>query len=217
MLEVLNRRKKVVLASASPRRAEILRKLGLRFRAVSADVDEQRRAGESPASFARRLAVDKALAARGRGDGDAWYIGADTIVVLGRQVLGKPGSRREAARMLRLLSGRTHRVITGVAIVDGGTGRALAAADVTVVKFRRLTESEIERYVRTGEPMDKAGAYGIQEGAAAFVERIEGNYLNVVGFPVGLFLRLAAICARRRAGSRQLARPARRRLPARLR
>ncbi|MBI2839047.1 MAG: septum formation inhibitor Maf [Acidobacteria bacterium] len=184
-------RRTFVLASASPRRSEIVRAMGLRFRVVSTELDEAPRPHEKPAPHVRRLAREKAVAARSlRPSRTALFVGADTIVAIGSRILGKPASAEDAVSMLRRLSGRTHQVLTGVAILDGRNGRVHSAVEVTEVRFRSLSQREIVGYVRTGEPMDKAGAYAIQGGAATFVDWIRGNYLNVVGFPATSFLRL---------------------------
>ncbi len=184
-------RRTFVLASASPRRSEILRAMGLRFRVVSTELDETPRTREKPARHVQRLAREKAVAARAlRPSRTALFVGADTVVAVGSRILGKPSSAEDAASMLRRLSGRTHKVLTGIVILDGRNGRIHSAVEVTEVRFRSLEEREIVGYVRTGEPMDKAGAYAIQGGAATFVDWIRGNYLNVVGFPATLFLRL---------------------------
>jgi septum formation protein len=175
----------LVLASKSPRRAEILRAAGLPFVVRPADVHEQRRAGESATSYARRLAIDKATAV-GMSAGEV-VLGADTIVVLDDEVLEKPSDAADACRMLELLSGRTHEVITGVCLRIGF--RSVVDATVTRVVFSPLTAAEIDDYVASGEPMDKAGAYAIQGLASKFIERIEGDYFNVVGLPVALVYR----------------------------
>lgn len=180
----------LVLASKSPRRAEILRAAGLEFVVRPADVHEQRRDGEAPASYARRLAIDKA-AAVGISAGEV-VLGADTIVVVDDMVLEKPSDPADARRMLEMLSGRTHEVITGICLRFGF--RSMVDAAVTRVAFAPLTTKEIEDYVASGEPMDKAGAYAIQGLASKFIERIEGDYFNVVGLPVSLVHRhLAAL------------------------
>ncbi len=181
----------LLLASASPRRAEIMQALGIRFSTMSTQTDEAVRKGEAPAAHVRRLAQEKAIAGRiARPHSAAIIVGADTVVAVRRRILGKPSSPSDAERMLSLLSGKSHEVFTGVALLDGSTGRMITGVETTHVIFRKLSQVEIAAYVRTGEPMDKAGAYAIQGGAAVFIDRIEGNYLNVVGFPVNLFLRL---------------------------
>jgi septum formation protein len=166
----------VVLASASPRRRELLTLLGLAFAVAPTDVDESWRNGEAPEVHAERLAREKALA--GRRDG-ALTIGADTIVVLDGDILGKPADRTEAAAMLQRLSGRDHVVHTAIAVAYAG--RIASAVVSTRVWFRTLAGSTIAAYLATGEPMDKAGAYGIQGFGAVIVERIEGDYFTVMG------------------------------------
>jgi septum formation protein len=175
----------LILASNSPRRRELLEQIGLSFTIDPADVDEQILTGETPEDYAVRVARDKARIAAQRS-GRGIVIAADTIVVLGREVLGKPSDHEDAARMLTLLSGREHRVITGLIVMDAATGRATARIVTTKVWFRALRTQEIHAYVATGEPMDKAGAYGIQEKGALLVDRIEGCYFNVVGLPLSV-------------------------------
>ncbi|HXV59820.1 MAG TPA: nucleoside triphosphate pyrophosphatase [Vicinamibacteria bacterium] len=179
----------MILASSSPRRAEILRDIGLRFRVVVPDVDERRLAGESPRRYVRRLALDKARQVAERYPRE-WVVAADTTVVVGDTVFGKPRDPRQARRMLRDLSGRSHVVLSGVAVARLSARIRRAAVSRTRVFFRKLTRVEIDRYVRTGEPNDKAGAYGIQRKGALLVQRIEGSYTNVVGFPLETFLSL---------------------------
>jgi septum formation protein len=176
----------LVLASASPRRAELLRASGISFTVRVADVIETRRPDESPADYALRLAREKAEAV---AQGDELVLGADTIVVLGSEIAGKPRDAADAARMLRALSGRWHEVLTGVCLLRGRQARSALAR--TRVKFAPLSEEEIRWYVASGEPFDKAGAYAIQGYASLFVERIEGSYSNVVGLPVQMVYQLA--------------------------
>jgi septum formation protein len=176
---------KLVLASASPRRADLLTAAGLPFIAQPVAVDESRLAGERPDDYVRRLARTKARAA-GAGP-DEVVLGADTVVVVGETVLGKPGSAAEAAGMLRHLSGRAHDVLTGIALVRGAD--ELIDVATTEVVFHPLTDAEIAWYVASGEPRDKAGAYAIQGLASRFVARVEGSYANVVGLPVDLVYR----------------------------
>ena len=175
----------LILASSSPRRRELLRQVGLDFAVDPADLDERMLPGESAEAFAVRVAVDKARAAAGRA-GNGIVIAADTIVVLGGEVLGKPADPSDAARMLGLLSGAEHRVLTGLAVMDVRSGRMETQLACTKVWFRKLARREIEAYVATGEPLDKAGAYGIQEKGSLLVQRIEGCYFNVVGLPLAL-------------------------------
>lgn len=172
---------RVVLASGSPRRHELLNLIGIAHEVRPANIDETMRPRETPRRHAERLAREKASAVAKR-DPDLITIGADTIVVVNRKVLGKPRDTDDAARMLRLLSGREHMVTTAVAVSRGKKLRS--AVEEVRVRFRRLREDEIEAYIATGEPMDKAGAYGIQGFGATIVERIEGDYFSVMGLPV---------------------------------
>jgi septum formation protein len=172
---------RVVLASASPRRRELLNLIGIEHEVIPANIDETMRAREAPRRHAERLAREKASTIAKR-DPDLITIGADTIVVINRKVLGKPADVDQAARMLAMLSGREHMVITAVAVSRGKKLRS--AVEEVRVKFRRLREDEIEAYIATGEPMDKAGAYGIQGYGATIVERIEGDYFAVMGLPL---------------------------------
>jgi len=182
----------LVLASASPRRAELLRAAGIGFEVVAADVDERQLEGEDPATYVRRLAAAKAARVAGTRPGRA-VLGADTTVVVDGEVLGKPRDTADAAAMLNRLSGRSHLVLTGVCLIDPA-GHAETAVASTTVEFRPLTADDIARYVASGEPMDKAGAYAIQGGAGPFVTRVEGAYDNVVGLPVAL---IQAMCRAR--------------------
>ncbi len=176
-----------ILASASPRRREILAGLGLEFAVDPSSLPEPAlRPGENPGAYAMRAARLKArdVAARHRS---GLVIGADTIVVCGKVVLGKPATRQAAARMLKILSGRWHRVVTGLSIYDLQLGRSSSGHSESRVHFRRMSPAEIGWYLDTGEYADKAGAYGIQGCAALFIDRIEGCYFNIVGFPVATF------------------------------
>ena len=177
----------LILASASPRRAELLRNAGIPFIVDRAHVPEQPLAGEMPIDYAQRLAHDKAIAVFARHESEA-VLGADTVVVVDEHLLEKPADANDAARMLRLLSGRTHQVITGICVVASGFERT--EAEITQVTFSELTDEDIAEYVRSGEPMDKAGAYGIQGMASRWVTRVEGCYFNVVGLPVARVYRL---------------------------
>jgi septum formation protein len=177
--------KPVILASNSPRRRELLEQVGLTFTTDPADVDESILPNEDAEAYAVRVALDKARVVAGRVE-KGIIIAADTIVVLGDTVLGKPADVRDAGRMLGMLSGRMHRVISGLAIVDADTGRTLTGSAITLVWFRDLTPAEIRSYVATGEPLDKAGAYGIQAKGALLVKKLEGCYFNVVGLPLSL-------------------------------
>jgi septum formation protein len=194
----------LVLASASPRRQELLRNAGISFTVQPADVDETPLPGEPPRECAERLARDKVLAVWRLRPQDV-VLGADTIVVVDEAILGKPIDAADAARMLRQLSGRVHRVITGVCVVEAaGTGenRELrTASETTLVTMNDLSDDEIREYVATGEPMDKAGAYAIQGMASRWIPRIEGDYSNVVGLPVALVYRMLSDQPTRRQNS----------------
>ena len=179
----------LVLASASPRRRELLAQAGFAFNVRPAQVPEDPRAGEDPIAYVTRLAREKAEAVLREisfeeSAPSQVVLGADTTVTLDNHILGKPADASDAARMLRLLSGRTHLVMTGVAVVTPLS--AEVAAEVTAVRFLTLSDREIEDYIATGEPMDKAGAYAIQGRAARWIPRIEGCYFNVVGLPLAL-------------------------------
>jgi len=173
----------LVLASNSPRRRELLEQAGMPYVSDPADVDESLLPGEKPDEYALRLALAKAIETSRRYT-EGLVLGADTIVVAGGDIMGKPVSREDAVRMLTILSGRAHRVLTGVAIVDAATGKSETSVESTEVRFRELSEDEIDAYAATGEPMDKAGAYGIQGRASVFVEGITGCFFNVVGLPL---------------------------------
>jgi septum formation protein len=180
-------RPRVVLASSSPRRRELLSLIGIEHEVAPANIDESYLPGEMPAGHAERLAREKATVVAARAL-DAVTIGADTIVVVGGDVLGKPRDERHAAEMLRQLSGRSHRVITGVAAVWRGV--AASAVEEVDVTFRTLDDAEIAAYIATHEPMDKAGAYGIQGFGATIVERVEGDYFAVMGLALNRLVRL---------------------------
>ena len=192
----------LVLASASPRRQELLRNAGIEFVVQVANVDETSLAGESARVCAERLAREKALAVWSTRPQDV-VLGADTIVVADEVILGKPADADDAARMLRMLAGRVHRVITGVAVVKSpplpkpgrsGAPQIFVSSETTLVTMCELSDDEIRGYVATGEPMDKAGAYAIQGRASRWIPRIEGDYSNVVGLPVALVWRM--LCRR---------------------
>ena len=177
----------LVLASASPRRHELLTQAGYTFRVHPAHISEDLIAGEDPIAYVTRLAREKAQAVYELISGaepEVMVLGADTTVTLDSHILGKPEDSADAARMLRLLSGRTHRVITGVSLISAAGVQT--AAEVTAVQFHSLSEAEIQAYIAVGEPMDKAGAYAIQGFAARWIPRIEGCYFNVVGLPIAL-------------------------------
>jgi septum formation protein len=188
----------LVLASASPRRQEILRNAGIPFVVHPTDVPEIPHPAEAPRAFAERMAKEKALAVFHQRPHDT-ILGADTVVVVDNQILGKPSDPSDAARMLRLLSGRSHTVITGVCLIGpplGTENRELKTefqdvqSETTLVTMDSLSDADIRSYVATNEPMDKAGAYAIQGIASRWIPRIEGDYFNVVGLPLALVWRM---------------------------
>lgn len=175
----------IVLASASPRRRELLTRIGLQFQVIKSAVEEVILPDETPENHVLRLSRAKALDVADRSEvSGRWFIGSDTVVVRDDTILGKPADAMQAAAMLRSLSGRSHRVISGFAVHDRETGETPGSAVTTRVWFKQLTEAEIEEYIATGEPFDKAGAYAIQGIGAFMVPRIEGSYTNVVGLPL---------------------------------
>ena len=178
----------LVLASASPRRKELLTQAGYRFDIIPANIPEDRRPGEDPTTFVTRLAREKAEfvfnQVGNRKDEDLLVLGADTIVVTPEEILGKPLNEADAARMLRQLSGRTHQVMTGVCLISKDA--TVVSVETTAVAVETISDAEIAAYIATGEPMDKAGAYAIQGYAARWIPRIQGCYFNVVGLPLAL-------------------------------
>jgi septum formation protein len=186
----IDSRPKWILASASPRRSEILTRLGIKFRVDPSGAPEpERNPYESPTAYAVRVALIKAKETARRHK-SGLVLSADTIVVVGNKILAKPGSRKEAKSMLQQLSGRWHEVVSGFCLLDCGQYRIYSSFSRSRVHFRRLSPMEIEWYLRTGEYRDKAGAYGIQGYASLFIDRIEGCYFNIVGFPIAAFERL---------------------------
>ena len=186
----------LILASSSPRRQELLREIGIPFQVHAANINEDQLAGEAPIAYALRLAQEKAQAVATQYP-QSYVLGADTIVVVDGEVLGKPIDHADAARILRLLSGRSHEVTTAVSliapfIVAPGT-LAETRASTTKVYFREIAEAEIQQYVAGGEPMDKAGAYAIQGGASRWTDRIDGEFSNVVGLPLSLVTEMLKI------------------------
>jgi len=179
--------KKIILASRSPRRQVLLRQIGLTFDVCESGVDENLDGDLDPYEHVTILSQRKAVEV-GQNYPDAFIVGADTIVVLDGSILGKPVDPADASRMLSILSGRTHKVYTGFTILDRPSDRQITDVAITEVKFRQITPDEIDAYIKTGSPMDKAGAYGIQDDyGAVFVENINGCFYNVVGFPVTKF------------------------------
>jgi septum formation protein len=176
--------RKIILASASPRRKELLQRIGLKFEVVPSSYKEDIRLCSDPHALARRISLEKGRAVAGK-HGDALVIAADTLVVLGGQMMGKPGTEDEARSMLRTISGRRHSVITGFSIIDSGENKSVSGSVETRVYIKKLTSTEIDAYVKSGEPLDKAGAYAIQGLGAVLVHRIEGDYSNVIGLPLG--------------------------------
>jgi septum formation protein len=195
-MQAKRKRQKWILASASPRRREILSRLGLKFEVEPSRIPEPaRKPGEHPSDYAVRVAQAKAMAVAQKHT-SGLVLGADTIVVLGESILGKPNNRREAKSMLKRLSGHWHEVISGICLIDCSRPvRRHSCYGSSRVHFRRLADSEIEWYLRTGEFRDKAGAYGVQGYASLFIDQIEGCYFNIVGFPIAAFQQLC-----RRAG-----------------
>ncbi len=182
---------KLLLASSSPRRAEILRAVCWPFHALATHIDETLTPGESAPQAVERLALEKAEAAAKKHP-SLLVLGADTMVVVNSEILGKPADERDAQRMLRLLSGKWHDVLTGVALVRAeGDGGRVVAHEKTQVRFAAMSDAEIDWYVKSGEPIDKAGAYAVQGRAALFIEEIRGDYWNIVGLPVRLLYKLA--------------------------
>ena len=188
----------LILASASPRRRELLAQAGFDFQVHPTHISEDLLPNEEPVAYVTRLAREKAqaafaqLSAASASVENLVVLGADTTVTLDGHILGKPEDAADAARMLRLLSGRSHRVITGVSVVTAASTEV--AAEVTAVQFLTLSDAEIEAYIATGEPMDKAGAYGIQGRAARWIPRIEGCYFNVVGLPLAVVTAMLEGC-----------------------
>jgi septum formation protein len=199
---------RLVLASRSPRRIELLTLVGARFVAFPVDVDERAEPGERAEAHVLRLAELKAREAllreatsdEGDAPGEPVYVGADTIVTIDREILGKPAGPEEAVLMLERLSGRIHEVWTGLFLVESGGRRSVGGALRSIVKFSRLDSQDVRRYVATGEPLDKAGAYAVQGYGALFVEAIEGSYSNVVGLPLSYLKHLLGMLRHAPAG-----------------
>ncbi len=174
----------LVLASASPRRKQLLQSIGLNAQIIPANIDEDKLKGLPPEKMVAQLAMLKATDVARSFKGETYVIGADTCVCLDSEILGKPHNIADAKRMLGMLSGKKHTVYTGYCVVDCKSGNAVSKCEKTEVKFRTLSEKEIDAYIKTREPMDKAGAYGIQGKGSMFIEKIDGDYFNVVGLPL---------------------------------
>ncbi len=188
--QIIDINKRIVLASQSPRRKFLLEMLGLEFEVKPASIEEINHGNLAPEQYVMSLAIEKAKAAAS-GDAEGLYIGSDTIVVLGNEILEKPADSKDAAKMLQKLSSNTHTVYTGVALYDSANGKEDIRYEETKVSFRQLNDKEIDAYISTGSPMDKAGAYGIQDDfGAVFVNRIEGCYYNIVGLPLQLLYKM---------------------------
>jgi septum formation protein len=178
---------KYILASASPRRSELLQRIGIEFEVIPSNVEEDIEKDISPKILVQELALIKAADVAKNVESGYLVIGADTLVIFNDNVLGKPKDEENAYKMLSLLSGKTHRVYTGICVIDTESGKSVSDFECSKVTFRELTDDEIYAYIETGEPMDKAGAYGIQEKGALLVEEIKGDYFNIVGFPICKF------------------------------
>ncbi len=186
--------RRLILASASPRRRELLQKLDIRFEIRPAFVDESMLPGEDASTYPLRTAVKKAMAVAEQigKEEKALIVAADTVVVIDDDILGKPADAAEAKAMLCRLAGREHIVITGLGLVDTLSGRTLSAAEQTIVYFNALSEEQIDAYIATGEPLDKAGAYGIQGKGSLLVRKIDGDFYNVMGLPLSRLDRVLA-------------------------
>lgn len=184
----------LILASTSPRRKKLLAQLNLKFEVLPVEIDERRKGSETPLKMVKRLALEKLLEARKQLKGGI-IITADTIVVLNGEILGKPRNNSEAKKMLKKLSGKTHTVYTGYSIHNSIIDKTITDYEKTLVTFRKLGDKEIENYVKTGSPLDKAGAYGIQDDfGAVFVKKINGDFYNVMGLPIaGLYMNLLKV------------------------
>ncbi len=186
MKDLLKLNKKIILASKSPRRKNLLQQIGLQFTVMESDIDEKKHStAVNPADYAMQLAEKKATDVARKCIEPALVIGADTIVVINGDILNKPEDEKQARNMLARLSGNTHTVYTGVAIIDTESGRNIVDVKSTKVTFRNLSTDEIDAYIKTGSPLDKAGSYGIQDDfGAVFISHIEGCYYNIVGLPL---------------------------------
>lgn len=186
-MTTLPERLPIVLASASPRRQELLRNAGIAFTVRAANIDEVPLVNEAPRAFAERMAREKAHAVR-QSEPQEIILAADTVVAVGEEIFGKPENADDAFRMLKTLSGRAHKVITAVCLLMGDFDEV--RSETTLVEFSEISDDQIRQYIATGEPMDKAGAYAIQGGASQWIKKIEGDYNNVVGLPLDLVKRM---------------------------
>lgn len=191
-MQHINSNPRLILASASPRRRELLQQAGVAFTVIPSNAAEDILPGEAPAEYAQRVAEAKARDVAQNHPG-SWVLGADTIVVVNREILGKPRDRADGWRMLRLLSGRRHEVMTAFVLISENGRTEARQVVTTAVTFKSLSDTQIQEYLATGEPFDKAGAYAVQGIGAALVDRVEGSYTNVVGLPLDQVL--AALCA----------------------
>lgn len=176
--------RKIILASTSPRRQELLKRIGLRFTIEPSDYEEDMTLDLPPRELAKFLSRGKAEAVAKRHK-NAVVIGADTFVVFRNKLMGKPHSPAEAKKMLRMLSGKTNSIVTGLTVIDTASGKRISRSSEAKVSFRKMTAGEINGYVRSGEPLDKAGAYGVQDIGSIFIRKIEGDYSSILGLPVG--------------------------------
>ena len=175
--------KQIILASKSPRRKALLEQIGLKFTVDVSDIDESKYLHSNPESLAKSLSIAKAekIAEKYK---DAIIIAADTVVILNKEIIGKPKDKKDAVKMLRKLSGKTHVIITGFTILDTKTKKEITEFVQSKVRFKKMTGKEIDQYVKTGEPLEKAGCYGIQDKGAIFIEEVKGDFFNVVGLPI---------------------------------
>jgi len=178
--------KTIILASASPRRKELLEKIGLRFEVEPSNYEEDMLSALEPHELAQKISLEKAKVVASKHK-NAIVIAADTFTIFGGQILGKPHTEKEARKMLETISGKSHSVITGFSIIDTGTSKTLSKSVETKIYIRKLTLAEVDAYVKSKEPLDKAGAYAIQGLGSVFVEKIEGDYFNVIGLPLSAF------------------------------
>ncbi|KYO64779.1 Maf family protein [Thermovenabulum gondwanense] len=181
--------KKLVLASSSPRRIELLKQIGFDFEVIPAHIEEEKVINLNPDELVKKIAVEKVISVS-RKVRNSIVIGADTLVYAENKILGKPGTEKEALDMLLLLSNKWHKVYSGIAVLDTETQKLIVDVEESSVKFKGISEKEARNYIQTGEPMDKAGAYAIQGRGAVFIERIEGCYYNIVGLPLFKLVKL---------------------------